>query len=381
MSKRGSLSGRLSRLKKDGFAPPIKGEMQKNKTVHNHPAVLLPGWEEIYPSVWRRAVLKENILPFEFEESVLFQQIRESKNLIFYDTETTGLSTGAGTIPFLIGFGRVRESSFEIVQYFLADYPGEAQMLEALKRDFAVDSTFVSYNGKSYDSHLINSRFLLNRITYAQREELDLLYVSRRLWKTRLENCRLGTIEEQVLGIKRGPDIPGAEIPDVWFDFLKTGNTDKLKLVFSHNLQDIYSLSLLLNTVDIIYRDCPDGFKYDKYSLGKLLLFHGREGGLILLKNEYECGSREAGQFLSLHYKRGEEWDLALSIWKRLNKNGYNLFAVEEMAKYYEHKSTDYKKALSLVDKMLKSPLAPAGEKRERLIYRRERLKRKLQIS
>jgi len=216
MSKRSSLSGRLSRLKKDGLSPHKNNADSPEKKSGSIVRTFPPGWEEIYPSVWRRIELKENVLPSEFKNSLLVPENTNVENLIFYDTETTGLSTGAGTIPFLIGLGRVRGVNFEIVQYFLADYPGEPLLLEALKKDFPEDCFYVSYNGKSYDSHLINTRFLLNRITYSHREEIDLLYVCRRLWKKKLENCRLGTIEEQVLQIKRGPDIPGAEIPDVF---------------------------------------------------------------------------------------------------------------------------------------------------------------------
>lgn len=378
MSRRGSLSGRLSRLKKDGMSTSHLKKAAKSSEKSSGAKIQLKGWDEIYPFVWRRAELKKNILPPLFEDSLLLPEYTSAGQLIFYDTETTGLSTGAGTIPFLIGLGRVRGNDFEIIQYFLADYPGEQQLLETLKSDFPRESLYVSYNGKSYDSHLINTRFLLNRITYSYREEIDLLYMSRRLWKNILENCRLGTIEEKILRIKRGPDIPGGEIPDVWFDFLKTGNLEKLELVFSHNLQDIYTLAVLLNAIETIYRECPDDLEYDKLALAKLYLFHGSERGIQSLQNEFDSGKREAGQFLSLFYKRKKQWSSALNIWQKLNKHGYNLFAVEELAKYYEHIDKNPERALLIVNKMLKSPLSPSGEIRENLLYRKKRLLRKI---
>ncbi|MBI9099279.1 MAG: ribonuclease H-like domain-containing protein [Spirochaetaceae bacterium] len=374
MSRRSSLSNRLSRLKKDGMAP--QGRNIDSLKQRHSGETILPGWIEIYPSVWKRSVLKKNILPSFFSDSLIFPGNTESQKLIFYDTETTGLSTGAGTIPFLIGLGRVSGDDFEIIQYFLADYPGESSMLESLKREFTENSYYISYNGKSYDSHLINTRFLLNRLDYRRREEVDLLYLSRRFWRNKLENCRLGTIESEVLGINRGFDIPGSEIPDVWFDYLKTGNTNKLELVFSHNLQDIYSLSILLITIERIISEQPDDFAYDKYGLARFLMLKRPEIAIKLLHDEFEQGNRKAGQFLSLYYKREENWDSAVKIWRKLNTRGYNYFAVEELAKYYEHKRKDTSKALAVVDQILKSPFSPGGEKKERLLYRRERLLR-----
>jgi uncharacterized protein YprB with RNaseH-like and TPR domain len=372
VSRKSSLSSRLSRLKKDGLTHSV----QKIKT--NLQKIELTGWEQIDTSVWRRSVFKDNILPRTFQDSLLLQKGTTAEELIFYDTETTGLSTGAGTIPFLIGFGRVKEEKFEIIQYFLADYPGETFMLESLKKEFPENSYYVSYNGKSYDSHLINSRYLLNGIDYKRGEEIDLLYLSRRLWKNKLENCKLGTIEEKILKIKRGPDIPGSEIPDVWFDFLKTGHLEKLKLVFSHNLQDIYTLSTLLVKINEITETLPENENYDIFNLGKLFLLRDLEKGIQLLNREITAGNREAAQFLSILYKRQENWDSAIAIWKNLNKNGFNLFATVELAKYYEHKIKAPGKALRIIDKLLKSPFSPSGEAEDKLQYRRKRLLRKL---
>lgn len=378
MSRRSSLSSRLDRLKKDGLTSPVENEKYKNKPDKKENDPILPGWEKIDTFVWRRSVLKENILSEFFFDSLLLPAGVKAVDLIFYDTETTGLSTGAGTIPFLIGLGRVRGKDFEIIQYFLADYPGEPLMLELLKKDFPEESFYVSYNGKSYDSHLINTRFLINQIDYKTGRQIDLLYLSRRLWKNKLENCRLGTIEEQVLNIRRGPDIPGSEIPDVWFDFLKTGNLDKLKLVFSHNVQDIYSLSLLLEKINDISANLPVDEKYDAYNLGKVFLLLKNKKGIDLLFREYESGHRDAGKFLSLYYKRQGDWENALSIWRKMNKKRINFFATVELAKYYEHKERIPEKALHIVEKLLKSPFCPGEEKKSELNYRKDRLSRKI---
>ena len=378
VSKRASLSNRLNRLKKDGLSSHVKKEeTHQTKQILSNDDFLL-GWQQIHKDVWKRTVLKKNILQDVYHGSLLLPEGTKAEDLIFYDTETTGLSTGAGTIPFLIGLGRIVNNDIEIIQYFLADYPGEPELLLSLKNDFPEGKLYLSYNGKSYDSHLINTRFLMNRIECKRGMEIDLLYLSRRLWKNRLDNCRLGTIEESILDIHRGPDIPGAEIPDVWFEFLKNGNLEKLKLVFSHNLQDIYSLAILLDTIENICHNAPENPIYDKYGLGKVLLFHKKEKGLDLLKEEMKSGNREAAQFLSLYYKRADNWDQAIGIWKAMNKNGFNLFAVEELAKYYEHKLKNPEKALIIVEKLLKSPMSPGGEKKDKLLHRKNRLLKKI---
>lgn len=381
MSKRGALSGRLSRLKKEGLSPALDRNRKVAEKSTSFGLSSLSGWTEVSPHVWRRSVMLENPLLHEYRGSLMLPEDQKSSQIIFYDTETTGLSTGAGTIPFLIGLGKINKDRFEIIQYFLADYPGEPRMLQAIKEEFEENSLFVSYNGKSYDSHLINTRFLMNGIKSGHRDEVDLLYMSRRLWKSLLVNCRLGTIEEQILSVQRGPDIPGAEIPDVWFDFLKTGTTEKLELVFSHNLQDIHSLSLLLHVIETITKEYPEDISYDRYALGRMLLFYGRTEGIQLLENEFHAGKREAGQFLSLYWKREENWDNAIPLWEKMNKTGCHLFSVEELAKYYEHKLKDYDKAISVLDKMFKGPLPPAGDIKERLLHRKKRLQEKKERS
>lgn len=370
MSRGDSLSGRLSRLKKDGLAPPVhdlKTQSSQNKTS-------LPGWREDADCFWSRKVEYPNPLPDSFTGSLLIPEDWKSENLIFYDTETTGLSTGAGTIPFLIGFGRLKGETFSITQYFLSDYPGEKALMEQLKRDFSGDVIFVSYNGKSYDSHLINTRFLMNGIPVNPRKEVDLLYMSRRLWKNRLSDCRLGTVEEKILSLKRGADIPGGEIPDVWFDFLKNGATEKLELVFSHNLQDIHTLTFLLAKLEEIISGNGTGLEFDRFALGKFLLINGKNEGIMILRKEWEKGDRRAGIFLSLFLKRAGQWSEAVHIWEQMNSRGNNIFSIEELAKYYEHKMGLPEKALSLVDGLLKSPYPLSEEIREKLVHRRKRL-------
>ena len=377
MSRREALGGRLARLKKEGLSPPVSNREGK-KSAESYGLHKLEGWKEIRPFLWKRSVVLENPLSVMYPRSLLLPGGTTCKQLLFYDTETTGLSTGAGTIPFLIGVGKVVDRGFEIIQLFLADYPGEPAMLEELQSLFRDESVYISYNGKSYDSHLINTRLLMNGFRAKPRVEVDLLYTSRRLWKNILANCRLESIESEILSIKRGPDIPGSQIPDVWFDFLKKGETEKLERVFSHNLQDIYSLALLLHQMEDIIGGGALTIPCDRFALAKLLLLWDREEGIGLLEKEWRNGNRKAGEFLSIYWKRRGEWEKALELWEDLNSRGCNFFSVEELAKYYEHKVKDYKKALTYIDRMLKGPINPQHDVKEKIIYRKKRLLEKM---
>lgn len=377
MNRRANLSGRLSRLKKGGLKPPNTKNKQNQLHV-SYGLDVLKGWEKIHTDVWRRQTSLKNPLNSQYKKSLQIPYNCEISDLLFYDTETTGLSTGAGTIAFLVGVGFVRGDRMEIVQYFLSDYPGELAMLKDISRMFDKFKLFISYNGKTYDSHLLNTRFLMNGLPVDLRQELDLLYICRRLWKGLLVNCRLGTIEDSILQITRGPDIPGGEIPDVWFEFLKTGNTEKLSRVFSHNLQDIHSLAVLLDKTEMIIAGKDRACIFDSFALARFLLFHDRKEGLSLLIQEFESGNSKAGEFLSLYYKRSNDWENAVFIWEKLNDRGLNIFGAIELAKFYEHREKNYRKALSYIDPLLKGPLRVSQFLKEELIHRKKRLLKKI---
>jgi uncharacterized protein YprB with RNaseH-like and TPR domain len=168
-------------------------------------------------------------------------------DLLFFDLETTGLSGGAGTLAFLAAFGRLiphpAGQVLQITQYLLLDYPGESDFLQALLPEFSGSPLVVSYNGKSFDSQILKSRCLMNRMQTPEYLHADLLHPARRLWKRLLENCSQGTIEEKVLGIDRSGDIPGALAPEIWFDFLHSGRTEGLLGICGHNRMDIQGLA------------------------------------------------------------------------------------------------------------------------------------------
>jgi uncharacterized protein YprB with RNaseH-like and TPR domain len=172
--------------------------------------------------------------------------------ILFFDLETTGLSGGAGTVAFLAAFGRLKSGVPEITQYLLLDYSGEPDFVAAVVREFNGEGgggrfpLVVSYNGKTFDSQILKNRCLMNGITPPEYFHADLLHPARRLWKQTLPDCSQATIETQVLGLDRSGDIPGALAPDIWFSFLKTGETGDLLGICHHNLKDILGLAAIL---------------------------------------------------------------------------------------------------------------------------------------
>lgn len=167
----------------------------------------------------------------------------------YFDTETTGLSTGAGTVIFLAGLGWVRGDRFIARQYLLPDYPHEAGLLRAVAAELAALPRMVSYNGRCFDLPLLAARLTMNGL-FSEMAALpaqhdDLLPLARRLWRRPLGGARLADVESGVLGVRRHSDCPGSEVPERYFGYLRGGSPQLLAAVLDHNLQDIVSLALL----------------------------------------------------------------------------------------------------------------------------------------
>ena len=190
----------------------------------------------------------------------------EPDRFLFFDLETTGLSGGAGTVAFLAAFGRFipekgKQSAYkklEVTQFLLLDYPGENDFLEnALSVINNCNKPFflTTYNGKSFDTPLLKTRCLMNGLAFPQVMQLDLLHPARRLWKRVISSCSQANVETQVLGLDRTGDTPGAMAPDIWFNFLRSGEdfTEKkgsascqaLLGICDHNVKDIFGLASL----------------------------------------------------------------------------------------------------------------------------------------
>ncbi len=166
---------------------------------------------------------------------------------VFLDTETSGLSGGAGTYVFLVGLGWFDDGAFHVWQGFLADPRGERALLDETCRRIAAASCVVSFFGKAFDRHRLEDKMRVHGLPppFAERPHLDLYYPLRRRHRGRFGDCRLKTLERELAGVVRDEDLPGSFAPAAWFDFL-AGRAHRLEGVFRHNLDDVLSLAALL---------------------------------------------------------------------------------------------------------------------------------------
>ena len=165
--------------------------------------------------------------------------------LMFFDLETTGLSGGAGTVAFVVGFGCFEGSRFHVWQFVLPSFAGERRLLAAVTAAVSRAHTLVTFNGKSFDVPFIQMRWLYHRLEtpLAGLRHLDLLHPARRLWGP--DTGGLGGLEDRVLGFRRRDDVAGFEIPSRYFDYLRSGDPAPLRGVLSHNRLDLASLGVL----------------------------------------------------------------------------------------------------------------------------------------
>ena len=195
-------------------------------------------------------------------------------DFLFFDLETSGLYGGsAGTMAFLAAFGKpLSNGKMRITQYLLLDYPGENDFLQNVITELNKEGrVIVSYNGKCFDSQIIKARCLINRIKPPEYRHVDLLHPARRLWKNIIQDCSQKSVETNIIGLDRINDIPGSLAPEIWFEFLKTRETDGLMGICDHNLSDIKGLASILTAIISIAED-PFNAKYN-YDIGRLALF------------------------------------------------------------------------------------------------------------
>jgi hypothetical protein len=311
------------------------------------------------------------------------------RKALFLDTETTGLSGGTGTFAFMIGLGFFQEDGFLVHQLFMRDYSEERASLSVLNELLRSFQFLVTFNGRYYDVPLLETRFILSRISSSIREmpNFDLLYPSRRIWKGAYENCRLITLESQLLGMERVDDIPSEYIPYLYFDYLRTGDAEKIYRVFYHNQMDILSMVALAGRIHLVYHD-PQVARPRKgvehFALGRLFWEHGYPEKAIpsfeiALKRCDEDLSWEVMRWLSMALKKTGQGERARSLWEEMatwphKKDAYPYI---ELAKYHEHRLKDFERAIAYVDKALKETWPEREKEIELLLHRRTRLEQK----
>jgi uncharacterized protein YprB with RNaseH-like and TPR domain len=311
--------------------------------------------------------------------------VSSPKHWAFLDTETTGLAGGSGTCAFLVGIGRITPNGFTVRQFFMRDYPEEPSMLAAIQEALADAQVLITYNGKSFDIPLLESRYRLARARppFGSLPHLDLLYGARRLWRLRFESCRLVELETRILGFERHDDVPGDLIPQIFFDYVRTGRALRLGPVFEHNALDIVTLACLTGVVPWAFQSSGAAqlaHGAELISLGRWLRQLGR------LEEVRDLFRRAIASRISDQLLFRTMWDLA-EIEKKLNAldaaiavytdlaaepNPFRVAAFQELSKHYEHRERNFAMALDLTEQ------AFALEANPELERRRNRLRRKV---
>lgn len=313
------------------------------------------------------------------------------RRLLFLDTETTGLSGGAGTVAFEIGVGFIDHRGMVIRQYIMRDYSEEGPMLEEIASLFRRFDTVVSFNGKAFDLPLLESRMVMNRIrlSVTQMPQFDLLHAARRVYKLRLKKCNLSALEEAVLGQKRCDDLPGSQVPQRYFDYLRTREFTLLEDVLRHNFDDVKSLAQLTGHLCCTFRH-PESVEHaqDLLGVGKTLMRSGRtqKARTCFKILGHSTLSAQAHMHLAISYKKEKEWAEAVSTWQNMVAQGAGgAWPYIELAKYYEHIAKDVPRALHYANAALNYSLNASllwgeDETQMMLIRRRiDRLKKKLE--
>ena len=299
------------------------------------------------------------------------------ERLLFFDLETTGLSGGTGTVAFLAALGRAIPSGegggFEVRQYLLTDYPGEADFLASVLNEIGPRDVLASYNGRSFDEPLLRTRCVMNRMRWPVLPHADFLFASRRLWKSRFPDCSLGTLERELLGRRRTLDVPSSEIPQIWFEFIKQGFHPEMDAVTEHNAEDVGSLIAIASECLCVHSDPRAARECDLAVLGSLWLTLDEAVGVATLERAYAEGREKAGWILLKHYRRR---GIMVEYERILKTLPPSLDTWVERAKHAEHRALDAEAALRAARE---AQSFAAGEKdRQALALRLERLERRL---
>lgn len=302
------------------------------------------------------------------------------ESLAFVDMETTGLSGGTGTYAVLVCVGSFEPAHFVMRQYFLVSPQTEPAMLHAVARDLERFEGVVSFNGRTFDLPLLQTRMTLAKLPDPSRgrAHIDLLFPVRRLYRQRLESCRLSEAESRLLGFHRDADLPGHLVPSVYFDYLRAQRIAPLRGVFRHNEEDVLSLVALLAHVAALLT-CPDPDPLDALALGRWWeiegameraeayyrrAFHGLTPG-----REWQVA---AGRYARIRKRAGARAEV-LDLWQTLWDRGDEAAGVE-IAKYLEHEARNLAAAEEVTLRLLSRA---TGAGRAALEHRLARLRRR----
>jgi len=306
---------------------------------------------------------------------------------IFIDLETTGLSGGAGTVAFLVGCGFFDLGAFQVRQFLLTSFAAERALLAAVADFFEGVDLIVTYNGKSFDVPMMETRWLFHRLRMPLEDvaHFDMVHSARRLWRTRSSSgdgnesdCRLSTLEHTLFDVTRVGDVGGFEIPSRFFRFLRSGDARPLEAVLEHNRIDLVSLAALMaRAVELArtgHSSCRDGA--EALALGRV--YERAAGDARVARRDeftrhaaacYQRGTEsrsaevkaEALYRLALWHRRERRYAEAATIWRDVlelteprgvrrmsGMRALRRFAAEALAIHHEHRDRDLGSAREL---------------------------------
>lgn len=274
----------------------------------------------------------------------------------FFDLETTGLSSGSGTVIFLAGvFFINNDQQWVIQQYLLTGYRFEKQFLALFSQIFKSKAIIVSYNGKSFDSPILVSRFRMTRQAFPVQRHFhwDLLHYIRRAYSLNWPDCSLQMAEKKLLDFYRQHDMPGSEAPAAWFDWLRNGNVEKLSAIIQHHFYDLLSMPLMAIKICKVYKDPqPD---VNVSAIARYFIKNDQaEIGMDILEKYRHQLDHESMYQLAVLYRRKKDWERALEIWLQLVRFNHPS-SIEDLAKYHEHQKKQYQTALDYTTLLLKN--------------------------
>ena len=292
------------------------------------------------------------------------ENIADAEQWLFLDAETTGLAGGSGTYAFLIGVAWWENGGLEIEQFFLREYCEERSLLLALRERIAERPVLLTFNGKSFDWPLLETRFRMSRkIAVPElRAHLDFLHPARNLWRLRLGSVRLSELERHVLGWDRGQDVFSGLIPQIYSDYVRGGPPECLVPVFHHNQMDLRGLAALSTRILSLLSDAEnegqDGLEV--FGVSRICEKRGEHARARKLYQKSIASSlpaeadRVARRSLAKLAKRAGDFDLACELWKEALGNsrlGYE--AYEQLAIHFEHKARDPEQARQIVQEAI----------------------------
>ena len=307
-----------------------------------------------------------------------------SGNLLFLDLETTGIAGGAGTYAFLVGCGWFDGGAFRLRQFFLSDFAAERALLESVTQLADDFSCVVTYNGKTFDLPLMETRFALQRMAtpFADVAHVDLLHPARRMWREDDVECRLTYLEQALCGHEREGDVPGFEIPSRYFRYVRSGDARPLAAVLEHNRLDIVSLAMLTARASQLLEDGPSSATTPREAFGMGRLYERAGLAEDALEAYRACGRfAEAVRASAALLRRLRRYEEAAEAWRVLLglrdcTPGYVREATEALAVHHEHRVRDLDAARNFALQAL--PLQATTARQDAVKYRLARLDRKL---